>query len=273
MKIIKKVIKSLLIVLIILIFLSPLWIKSVPFEYLLPLTGKITKVDEYVCKYPVNVGGDSMSPLISPGSSIELSRCFNESELTEGTIVLFDDNSNLRLGIIRHVLSLDPKIYKVSNERPNERLKDAIVEEIVAINKDIDTSNSSYQLVKDLDSFIINPDEYISDLFLGKIPKGVGIEKATMIKTNEFFLQKDKFCSILVPKQKLFNVAKEIINIKTNKKTPLGSGIIYDLVPSPNIDCMEFGSKLEMLNLKEGSYKYRFLLNHQVLKEIQFIVK
>lgn len=273
MKIIKKIIKFLLIILIILVFISPLWIKLIPFEYLLPLTGKIAKVDEYVCKYKVNVSGDSMNPFISPGSSIELNRCFDEEELTLGTVVLFDDNSNLRLGIIRYVLSLDPKIYKISNERPNERLKDTIFEEIIAINKDIDTGNSSYQLVEDLDSFIINPDEYVSELYLGKIPKGYGVEMAEVEKTDVFFKDSDKFCMVVIPKKELAFVNIEIIDINTKKAVISHKDIVFNVKPKPNTNCQDFGSSQGMLNLKEGSYRYRVLLNHQVLKDIQFTVK
>jgi hypothetical protein len=61
-----------------------------------------------------------------------------------------------------------------------------VIEEIAAINKSVDTSRSSYQPPDDSDAFIINPDEYMLDLYLGKIPLGYGLEMADVERTSIF---------------------------------------------------------------------------------------
>ncbi|MGD9129244.1 MAG: hypothetical protein PVJ09_02040 [Candidatus Woesebacteria bacterium] len=273
MTIIKKLAKYLFCLLILFILLSPLWIKMVPLNYLSSLTGKTSVFDKYLCNYSVQVHGDSMAPIISEGSFIGLDRCFIETELTEGTVVLFGKGSNLHLGIIRHVLHLNPVVYKVSNERPHERLQDIIKEEIVAINKDIDTSASNYQAKQSEESFILDPSEFLSDLYLGKIPKGYGVEMAELEKTTLFFREKDKFCSVIVPKKDLVSVDIEIVDTKTQNAVVSNTAVIFNVRPNPNINCMDFGSGQGMLNLNPGNYRYRFLVNHQVLRDIQFSVE
>ena len=277
MRMIRKLTKYLLVAILvnvlILVFSLPLWIKAIPNKYISPLTGKVAVVDNLVCTFSTQVGGESMSPLIAPGSLLKLNRCFKESDLTEGTIVLFNDNSNLRFGVIRHLLPLNPVVYKVSDEKTPELLRDVIKEEITAINKDVDVSKSRYQTKQGAESFILNADEYLSDLYLAKIPKGAGIETATLEKTTSFSRQEDKFCFAVVPKENLRAVDIEITEAKTQKITSLGNGIIFGASSNPNINCLDFGSSQGMLNLGPGRYQYQFLMNHQALAEIQFEVK
>lgn len=256
-----------------LIFLTPLWIKAIPNKYLLPLTGKTTLVDKLVCNTSTKISGQSMSPLIKPGSSVDVNRCFEADNLAEGTVVLFNNNQSLRIGIIRHLLPLDPIIYKVSDEKAPELLHDVVKEEITGIIKNIDTSQSKYQTKQDPGSFILDADEFLTDLYLGKIPRGYGIEMATVEKTNIFFKDKDKFCSVFIPKKELRFVDIEIVDDTTQSVVSSSKNIIFGVRPQPNIDCQDFGSGQGMFNLDPGSYHYRFLLNHQVLKDIPFMVE
>jgi hypothetical protein len=186
MLVVKKLFKYLLIVLIFLGLSSFLWIKKIPLNYLSSFIGKMPAVDKHICTYTIQVGGNSMAPIVYPGSSLELNRCFTEADLSLGTLILFTKDSESHLAIIRHILPLDPVVYKVSNERPHERLQDIVIEEIAAINKSVDTSRSSYQPPADLNTFIINPNEYVSDLYLGKIPRGYGLEMADVERTSIF---------------------------------------------------------------------------------------
>lgn len=269
----KKLIKYLLIVSVLFLILSPFWVKLVPMKYLSSLIGRTTFVDNYLCNYSINVASDSMAPLIAPGSSVGLNRCFEKKDLTVGTIVLFGKNSDLHLGVIRHVLNLDPVIYKISNERPKERLQDMIGEEIVAINKEIDTSGSKYKLDQPEESLILDPNEYLSDFYLGKIPRGFGEEMAEVERTNVFKRDTDKFCMVVVPKKELAFVDIETIDVNTQNIMTSSSNVVFNVRSKPNVNCSDFGSESGMLDLAPGTYRYRFLLNHQVLADMQFEVK
>ncbi len=99
------------------------------------------------------------------------------------------------------------------------------------------------------------------------------MEIATVEKTTSFFWEKDKFCFVIVPKKNLIGVELEINNTKTGEKVSLGKGIVFNAASKPNINCIDFGSNQGMLNLDPGTYRYRFLMNHQVLAGIQFEVR
>lgn len=273
MKLIKKVFRYLLFSFIILVLFSPLWVSKIPMKYLSFLVGKTSVADKYICKYSVQVSSDSMSPIISQGSSVELNRCFTKEDLSEEIIVLFGKDSEYRLGIIRHILPLDPVIYKVSNEIPNERLQDIVFEEIIAIGEDVDTNKSIYKPPEDLNSLVLDPNEYLSDLYLGKIPRGYGIEMAEVEKTNIFSRDNDKFCLVVVPKKELAFVDTETIELETGKIVNSSENIVFNVRSEPNINCEDFGDSQGMLNLDKGNYRYRFLLNHQVLADVLFSVE
>jgi len=214
-----------------------------------------------------------MNSLIAPGSLLELNRCFEESDLTKGTVVLFNDNSNLQLGIIRHVLPLDPIVYKISDEKAPRLLHDVIKEEITAITNKVDTSASKYLAEQETESFILDSSVFLTDFYLAKIPRGSGIETSTVKKANSFSRQEDKFCSVIVPKKNLTAVDTEITNTETQKTVSQGSDIILNASTNPNINCMDFGVGPGMLNLAPGTYRYRFLMSHQVLADVQFEVR
>jgi hypothetical protein len=80
----KKLAKYLLITLLLLIFTFSLWIKAVPNKYLSLLTGKAAVVDRLVCNFSTKAGGESMNPLITPGSLVKMNRCFEDEDLTGG---------------------------------------------------------------------------------------------------------------------------------------------------------------------------------------------
>ncbi|MDD4937633.1 MAG: hypothetical protein PHX34_01225 [Candidatus Shapirobacteria bacterium] len=272
MKIIKKLLKYLLLLIILLALTSSLWLKIIPQKYLSPFVGKSSIVDNVICNFSTKISGESMNPIITPGTSVDLNRCFKENDLTKNTIVMYLDNSDFRFGIIRHVLTLDPPVYKISDEKAPELLHDIIKEEIVGITHNIDVSKTKYETKQKTESFIFNPDEYLFNLYLGKIPRGYGIEMAEVEETTQFIKDKDKFCSVTSPKKKLLHVDTEIIDSKTNKVVTSAKDVILNVNSKPNIDCTDFGSDQGMLNLNPGNYQYKFSMNHQVLKNIPFIV-
>jgi hypothetical protein len=273
MKLIKIIFKNLFILLIILIFTTPLWLNKIPLKYFSNFIKKVPLVDKYACQINVQVSGDAMSPLISQGANITLNRCFSTNNLSIGTVILYDKNSESHLSVIRHILNLNPIVYKISNEQLNQRLQDIIFENIVAISNDFDINNSSYQPKGNSDSFLINPKEYISELYLGKIPRGVGIEIAKVEKTDTFSKNRDKFCLVISPKKELNSVNTEIIDTNTQKIVKSSQNFIINNKPNPNINCQDFGPNIDNLNLDIGSYRYRFLLNYQVLADIPFSVE
>ncbi|MDD4938415.1 MAG: hypothetical protein PHX34_05440 [Candidatus Shapirobacteria bacterium] len=272
MRVIKKLLKYLLLLIILLALTSSLWIKVVPQKYLSPFVGKFPVVDNVICNFSTKISGESMNPIITPGTSVNLNRCFKENDLNQDTVVLYLDNSNFRFGIIRHVLTLNPPVYKISDEKAPELLHDIIKEEIIGVTHNIDVSKTKYKTKQETESFILNADEYLFNLYLGKIPKGYGIEMAEVEKTSQFIKDKDKFCSVISPKKNLLHVDTEIIDSKTNKVVTSAKDIILNINSKPNIDCTDFGSDQGMLNLESGNYQYRFLLNHQVLKDISFTI-
>lgn len=273
MRVVKKPTKYLLILLFLLILTPPFLLKLVPSKYFSALVGKSSLTDKIFCNFSTKVSGQSMNPVVAPGTSISLSRCFEKEDLVEGTLVLFNEDSGLRFGIIRHVVPLDPIVYKVSDEKAPGLLHDVVKEEIVGITKDIDINLSGYQPIKEAESFILDSSEFLTDFYLARIPKGAGIETASLEKTTSFSRKEDKFCFVIIPKKNLMGVELEISNIKTGEKVSLGKGIVFSAASKPNINCSDFGSSRGMLNLDPGTYQYRFLMNHQMLADIQFEVR
>lgn len=273
MTIINKIIRLFLVLIFVALVFSPFWIKLVPIKSLSGLLGKVQVVDKFLCSYSIKASGESMNPIIPAGEKVNLTRCFEEKDLTEGTIVLFNDGENLRFGLIRHVLPLAPIVYIVSNEKFPQGLRSVVKSEIIAIASGVDTKKTKYEKEQDAQSFILKPDEFISELYLAKIPKGQGIETSRLEKANTFSLQKDKFCFFIIPKVKMTTVEIEIQNAASQNITSLGENIVFEKSEKPNINCQDFGSGKGMLNLKQGDYYFRFLLDHQVLENLEFGIK
>ncbi len=272
MGIIKKLLRTILILCFISLVSFPFWIKFVPLRFPQSLSEKFGFADKYLCSYSVQISGQSMSPLLATGSSLSLDRCFSENDLREGTVVLFEEGSSVRMGIIRHILSLENTIYKISDEKTPTLYHDKLFEEIVAISNDVETTQSVYVLEGDEDNFILSADKYLSEFFLAKIPKGLGLENSEIEKTQVFNLNEDKFCYGIKPKVDMYGVSIEILNKETGNKSQTGENIVFNSSSTVNINCKEFGDDTGMLDIKPGKYQYRLLLNHQVLERIDFEV-
>ncbi len=272
MKFISNLAKSLLFIFIFILLTLPLWLRHLPNNLISPLIGKSALTDKFLCQYQIKISGQSMNPLITPGTDIILNRCFNQTDLAIGTIALFNQGQTPHLGIIRHILPLEPIVYKISDEKAPQLLHDCIYGDIIAITNQINTDNSIYRSEKDIQSFIIDSKEFVSDLYLAKIPKGTGIEMSTPQNTTTFSIAKDKFCYVVYPKQKLSNVDTQIIDSSTQQIITQSNSLVFDLNLIPNINCDDFGDAKYDLNLKPGSYQWRFYLNHQVLADIRFDV-
>lgn len=272
MVIISKVGRSLLVLVIIGLLASPLWIKFLPNEALLPIINNIPGTEKVLCQYPVNVSGESMSPIVQPGSNLVFDRCYDLSELNEGLLILFKDDSSLRLGIIRHILPTEPPIFKVSGEKSPDRLQDITTTNIVAIEPSIDTSKTKYQAKQDPQTFVIHPDEYLNDLYLAKIPKSSGIENSNLEQTTQFLIDTDKFCFVVEPIKTINEVRLEISDVDSEQIILLGENIIFTTDPQTNINCLDFGKNQGMINLDSGKYSFNFFSNHQLLQSIIFEV-
>jgi hypothetical protein len=271
-RIVRKPLKCLLLTAALLVLTSSLWFKIVPQKYLSPFIGKSSVVDKLVCNFSTKVSGQSMNPVIKPGTAVGLTRCFEEKDLTQNTVALYLDNSSMRFGVIRHILDLNPVVYKISDEKSPELLHDIIKEEIIGITHDIDVSKTKYQAQKKTESFILKPNDFLADFYLGKIPRGYGEEMAEVEKASTFSKDKDKFCMIVIPKKELTFVDIEIIDAQTEETIISNKKIVFNVRPEPNTNCQDFGEDQGMLSLKPGNYRYRFLMNHQVLEEVRFTV-
>lgn len=83
----------------------------------------------------------------------------------------------------------------------------------------------------------------------------------------------DKFCYVIIPKKDLKDVDTEIIDVNTQKVFPQGTGIVFNASTTPNINGLEFGTGIGKLDLGTGIYRYRLLMNHQALADVQFEVR
>lgn len=274
MTILKKIIQSLLIILLIILLTLPFWINLVPVNCFSFLIGRFDFIDNQLCQFSTQIKGEAMAPLIKPNSSVKFDRCFQTKDLNKGTVVLYQDGSTLHVGIIRHVVPSTPIVYKLSNERESDSLQDATETQIKGINKEIDTSSSAYQSVQEAENFVLKSSEYLRDIYLGRIPKGSGIENSDVQKTNQFSSRHDKFCFVISPKKRLAGVDLEIVSNRTQNKIVLGEEVIFGLDPDPNINCFDLAatgsSTHSSLGLEEGSYQFRFILNHQLLESLDF---
>ena len=149
----KKVFWTVLAIFLIVLFaLIVIWIKWVPvgkIEFLQNSNGSVSRV---LCLYPIQVSGDSMSPILSNGERKTFDKCFDGEDLKVGLIVLYQGETDtvMRLGIIRSMNQRDGLVYQVSNERELDQLRSVSLEEIAAISE-IDTSNSKYNYNQKVD--------------------------------------------------------------------------------------------------------------------------
>lgn len=206
-----------------------------------------------------------MDPILKSGTNINLTRCFKEIDLKEGTIVLFSDGSSLRLGIIRHILKTQNIIYKISDEKTITNYHDLIITEIKAITNEISTANSVYKTNLNTNDFTLKPNEYLKDFYLAKIPKNNDIDKSIPEKTESFSIEKDKFCYSIFPKKDLYGIDIEIINLDTSERISLRTNIVFTVAAKPNINC-------DNINIKPGKYRTDYFLKHQLLVSKTFTV-
>jgi hypothetical protein len=271
-RIVKFLLRSLAVLIVLLLLTSPLWIKKVPIENVRFLIGYIDAVDKYLCEYTIPASGQSMDPIIPIGSPITLDQCFTQEEVGVGTVVLFKEGTDIRLGIVRLILPLEPKVYKISNEINYGQLKDKILSDIVAINNEVDTSQTKYVETNSVDAYLLDPSTIFEYFYLTAVPIGVGIENAEILPTTVFDSKKDKFCTVIKPLQSASNISTDIMNLDTMEVTTLTSNSILLFKATPNIGCREFGTNLGQVDLRAGRYTVRLSKDYQVLVSIEFQV-
>ncbi|MFH1648845.1 MAG: hypothetical protein ABIA11_03945 [Patescibacteria group bacterium] len=203
-----------------------------------------------------------MSPIIQEGLTIAFNKCFEKNELDSGLVILYRDNENLRLGIIRDIQDFGRFVYKVSNERDLNKLQDVLPDDVVAI-YEIDTSQTKYKTSNDAAVAEVDFEDYMSNAYLGTIPKGMDVENSTVQQSQQIDLSKDKFCFVLNPIKELRNVD---IVIYKEQTTDTVFSIEDAILPiRENINCDDGAIKLD-----QGKYEFKVFVDNILIKSIEF---
>jgi len=272
-KVTKIIVRNVIIIVVLLLLASPLWIKLLPITALTPILGHIEAVDNYLCTYTIRASGESMDPIIPVGTGIDLDKCFSEDDIHTGTIVLFSDGSDLRLGIVRYILELTPKVYKISNEINPDQFKDKVLSDISAISNGVDTSATKFVAALNAEDFYLDHRDYYEYFFIASIPRDEGIDSTTPVETTTFSYTNDQFCTLVKPYTTLSNFSVEIVNNTTNEVTPFFIDAILEPQDTANIECRQLGSNEGQLNISPGYYYVRVSKDHQTLEAIDFVVE
>jgi len=250
----------------------PWWIRMVPMERVEFLVGRWGVVDEMVCSYPVTVGGESMVGVIESGEKVEMNKCFEEDEIVEGTVVMFKDESEMHLGIVRYVLPLERRIYMVSAEKSSTYLQSKTVGEIVAITNEVDVSGSRFVRENEVSDFILDKDKYLDDFYLARMRIGGDVDVDEIVRTNVFNGREDMFCMVVCPKEKMMDV--EIAVLVGGEEIMLGEGMIFDTNRPRNVNCRQIGGEgVESIDLSEGEYEVELRMDGQILERLGFVIE
>lgn len=109
----KKVFGVIAVVIIILIAIYVV-ARILPSKTIKSIVGSDNAISEVACSYPVKVSGNSMQDYFKEGELASFDKCFENSELVTGTIVVFKDRDNNRIGIIQEIVDGTLKV-KQSN--------------------------------------------------------------------------------------------------------------------------------------------------------------
>lgn len=258
----RTIISAIASIFVVVIIIAFIWIKFVPSSKIPFLKDNDNFITQAICSYPIKVSGDSMSPILQGGQTISSNKCFEKNELDSGVVILYRDNKDIRLGIIRDIQNLGRLVYKVSNERDLNKLQDVLPDDVVAI-YEIDTSQTKYGTSNDTVVAEVDFEDYMTNAYLGTIPKGMGIETSTVQQSQQIDLSKDKFCFVLYPVKELRNVD---IVIYEEQTTDTVFSIEDAILPiGENVNCDDGAIKLD-----QGKYEFKIFVNNILIKSIEF---
>ncbi|MCL5094354.1 MAG: hypothetical protein M1355_04450 [Patescibacteria group bacterium] len=216
-----------------------------------------------LCKYPVKVGSDSMEPFLKNGTTVDFDRCFESTELTNGKIIVYKESIVQRIAIIRGTQNAGRFVYRVSNEKNPQGLDNVLPSDIVAV-LDLDTSASKYVANEQDLAVDQNIEHYMSEAYLAAIPKGSGIELATLAKTTEFDLKNNKFCFVVNPIKDLTDVDFVVTPENSDKEVYVISDVLYK--PGENKNCYDD------VKIGSGNYVFKIFVKNMLIKSIPFRV-
>ncbi len=259
----KKIILIIIIIFVLLIVGAALFIRFVPVEDIDFIRESDSPVAEAICSYPVTISSESMVPFFSADETVTFDKCFESDEIIVGAVVVYEGGGAQRLGIVREIQDEGRLVYKVSNEARPQDLANVLEDEVLGIN-DTDTSSSVYDYsdVEEINTELL---EYMSEAYLGTIPRGAGLETADIQRASDFDLEVDKFCYIVNPIVDLANVDYVITAEGSDEALVEITDVMYS--PGENINCDD-----NPLDLEGGDYVFVIFISDVLLEELPFTI-
>lgn len=263
----KKWLKNILIILPVLLISLLIIIKFQPSVKINFLKESNNPVSNLICSYPVKISGDSMSPILEPDQTYTFNKCFDQETIKKDTIILYNDNSTPRTGIIRYTQDYGRFVYKVSNERESQRIQDVLPKDISAVFI-TDISNTKYH--EDKENIIVEEDKlfdtYMEYVYIGSLDKRLGIESGEVKQSSQIDLDTKKFCISFNPIKELQNTDFLIYDNMDNIIFEFSKGAI--LSQGQNINCISKGEN--NFNIEKGDYLLKIFVDNILIKTLPF---
>lgn len=129
----KKIIRWVLIIVVILVVSIFVWFRFVDVSEIEFLKNSDNSIADVACSYPMKISGDSMKPIYESGETVSFDKCFDQDDLEIGKVVVYKDESVLRVVVIRNI---DGNKLEVSNEGRAEDVRTINFSDLVAISKE-----------------------------------------------------------------------------------------------------------------------------------------
>ncbi len=125
-----KIIGWVIIALLVIVVL--VW-RFLPAKYAQDFLGTDSALSSVACAYPVKVAGDSLAPYLNEGETKLFDKCFSVDDLQPETIIAWQDEAAVRLGIISKINKLDSEmVYEVVQPNRPDRVNVVTFSAIVA---------------------------------------------------------------------------------------------------------------------------------------------
>jgi hypothetical protein len=220
-------------------------------------------VSKTICSYRLKIGGDSMVPILENGKTYVFNKCFDEKNIEDNTVILYDDNKVPRTGIIRYTQNYGRLVYKVSNEREAQNIQDVLPTDIYAIYiTDISNTNYTEQSTKE-----VNTDfsEYMDDFYLASLDIDLGIESGKLKEDDEFDLDTEKFCYVAKPNKSLTDIDVIVFDDEDNEIFQL---VTDGMITKKDTNCISKGEN--GFDLDNNQYILKVFVENILIKESLF---
>lgn len=110
-------------------------LKFVPGDKIKAIVGEDNQLADILCIYPIKVKGDSMGPAISDGEYIVFNKCLDDkSDISDGTVVLYQFGSRLLIGRIRGTQGEDDSLeYKISSDNEKDNIYEIPSDDVMGV--------------------------------------------------------------------------------------------------------------------------------------------